>query len=109
MIIPGLLQYIYGYRYNPSVADAFTDDVAIIRHNLSDQTLLVRDKFDFYKILEASTDLKIVNELQDKADIAVLGSLEGEHENYALSRIITSPRRDNSDIIYLYTYTEKGE
>ena len=109
MIIPGLLQYIYGYRYNPSVADAFTDNVAIIRRNLSDQTLLVRENLDFYKILEESTDLKIVGEVQDKADIAALGKMEGEHKNYTLSRIITSPRRDNSDIIYLYTYTEKGE
>ena len=109
MIIPGLLQYIYGYRYNPSVADAFTDNVAIIRRNLSDQTLVVRENTDFYKILEESTDLKVVGEIQDKTDIAVLGKLEGAHEDYVLSKIITSPRRDNSDIIYLYTYTEKGE
>ena len=109
MIIPGLLQYIYGYRYNPSVADAFTDNVAIIRHSLSNQTLLVRENTDFYKILEESTDLKVVSEIQEKGDIAVLGKMEGAQENYALSRIITSPRRDNSDIIYLYTYTEKGE
>ena len=109
MIIPGLLQYIYGYRYNPSVADAFTDNVAIIRRNLSDQTLVVRENTDFYKILEESTDLKVVGEIQDKTDIAVLGKLEDAHENYVLSKIITSPRRDNSDIIYLYTYTEKGE
>ena len=107
MIIPGLLQYIYGYRYNPVVADSFTNNVAIIRRNLTDQTLLVREQFDFYKILEASTNLKIVSEIQDKADIAVMGTLDDEH--YQLSQIIASPRRDNSDIIYLYTYTEKGE
>ena len=107
MIIPGLLQYIYGYRYNPVVADSFTNNVAIIRRNLSDETLLVREHFDFYKILEASTNLKIVSEVQDKADIAAIGTLD--KENYKLTQIITSPRRDNSDIIYLYTYTEKGE
>ena len=40
-------------------------------------------------------------------EIAVLGNLEEIPENYHLSRIITSPKADNSDIIYLYT--EKGE
>ena len=109
MIIPGLLQYIYGYRYNPSVADSFSNNVAIIRQNLSDQTLLVRENYDFYKILEASTNLKIVDTIEEKKDIAVLGSLGESQGNYTLSQIITSPRRDDSDIIYLYTYTEKGE
>ncbi len=109
MIIPGLLQYIYGYRYNPSIADSFSDKISIIRQNLSDQTLLVREHYDFYKILEASTELSIVDSIQDKKDIAVLGPLGESGENYTLSRIITSPRRDDSDIIYLYTYTEKGE
>ena len=109
MIIPGLLQYIYGYRYNPNVADSFSNNVAIIRQNLSDQTLFVRENYDFYKILEASTDLKIVDKIEEKKDVAVLGSLGESQGNYNLSQIITSPRRDDSDIIYLYTYTEKGE
>ena len=109
MIIPGLLQYIYGYRYNPNVADSFSNNVAIIRQNLSDQTLFVRENYDFYKILEASTNLKIVDKIEGKKDVAVLGSLGESQGNYNLSQIITSPRRDDSDIIYLYTYTEKGE
>lgn len=109
MIIPGLLQYIYGYRYNPSVADSFSSTVTIIRENLSEQTLLVRDNYDFYKILEASTNLRIVDTIEDQKEIAVLGPLDESVKNYTLSRIITSPSRDDSDIIYLYTYTEKGE
>ncbi len=109
MIVPGLLQYIYGYRYNPNVADAFSDKISIIRNNLSDQTLLVRENYSFYKILEASTDLKVTDEIKGEPSIAVLGALGNVQENYAVSQIITSPRRDDSDIIYLYTYTEKGE
>lgn len=109
MIIPGLLQYIYGYRYNPNIAGSFTTNVSIIRYNLSDQILLVREHYDFYKILEASTNLQIVDRIEDQKDIAVLGALDDSSDNYMLSRIITSPRRNDSDIIYLYTYTEKGE
>lgn len=109
MIVPGLLQYIYGYRYNPNVADAFSNNISIIRRNLTNQTLLVQKNYDFYKMLEDSTELKIVNEFDGKSDVAVMGNMNVSHENLELSRIITSPRRDNSDIIYLYTYTEKGE
>ena len=109
MIIPGLLQYIYGYRYNPRVADNFSDCLTVIRQNLSDQTLLVTKNYDFYKILEASTDLKITDKIENQGDISVLGTLDDAQDDYMLSRIITSPRRNNSDIIYLYTYTEKGE
>ena len=109
MIISGLLQYIYGYRYNPRVADNFSDCLTVIRQNLSDQTLLVTKNYDFYKILEASTNLKITDKIENQGDISVLGTLDDAQDDYILSRIITSPKRNNSDIIYLYTYTEKGE
>lgn len=110
MIIPGLLQYVYGYRYNPIVADDFSDELEVILSNLEDETLLVYDNYDFYKILESSTDLKIIDSLDDNAgSLAVLGQLENGGGDYVLSRIITSPKRDNSDIIYLYTFTEKSE
>ena len=109
MITSGLLQYIYGYRYNPSVANEFSDTLNVVRSNLGNETLLAQEHYDFYKILEASTELSVINELEEPVDnLAVLGKLEGKN-NYALRRIITSPMRDNSDIIYLYTFTEQGE
>jgi hypothetical protein len=70
----------------------------------------VFDNLDFYKILERSSDVKIINTLEEKNDrIAFLGKPEDLDEHYRLTQIITSPMRDNSDIIYLYTYTEKVE
>ena len=113
MIIPGLLQYVYGYHYNPNVASQFNDNVEIIRKNLgggdlSNGTLLVKEHYAFYKILEESTDLTVVEKMEAPGDVAVLGRLDDPH-GYEISRIITSPMSDNSDIIYLYTYIEKGE
>lgn len=112
MIIPSLLQYVYGYRYNPSVAGRFYYDLAIIRENLTDETLVVSEHYDFYKILEDSTEIKIVEgtagfDSEPVGDLAILRSKVAENDKYALSRIITSPMRENSDIIYLYTV--KGE
>lgn len=108
MIIPSLLQYIYGYRYNPSVATKFSYDLQIVRENLSDQTLVVGENYEFYKILEGSTGIRVIPELGEEktGNLAILRG-QTDNKNYRLSRIITSPMMENSDIIYLYT--EKGE
>ena len=103
MIIPGLLQYIYGYRYNPNIANEFSDTLSVIRKNLTDEALLTQDKYDFYRILEASSDVKVIENFDGEEKIATLGKWETKPAEYTLSQIITSPMRDNSDIIYLYT------
>ncbi len=109
MILPNLLQYIYGYRYNPNVANEFDYNLNVIRRNLTNENLVVYENYDFYKILESSTDLTVSNELGENGAVAVLGKLDEKPKNYRLSRIITSPMRDNSDIIYLYTIEELKE
>ena len=110
MLMPSLLQYIYGYRYNPSVANEFNYDLNVIRKNLTDETLFVSENYDFYKILEKSTSLTVVNSFDAETSglptVAFLHQTT-EAENYTLNRIITSQMRENSDIIYLYT--EKGD
>ena len=109
MIIPSLLQYIYGYRYNPNVADDFSDTLTVVRENLTNQNLFVGEEdYRFYKILEASSEIKVFDSNTEwTGEVAVLKNIEEKQENYQLSRIITSPKVDNSDIIYLYV--EKGE
>ena len=110
MIVPQLLHYVYGYRYNPYVASEFSDKLNVIRSNLDNQVLLVREDYAFYKILENKTGIVVVDSvesLQDQDELAVLGNSDPP-QNYTLSRIITSPKKDNSDIIYLYT-VNKGE
>ena len=108
IILPSLLQYVYGYRYNPNVVGQFSQELSIIRKNLKDETLLVDpDNYIFYKILEDSTDIIVDCDYDEMP--ARLASMNAsiEDENYTLERIITSPMRENSDIIYLYTV--KGE
>ena len=54
-------------------------------------------------------EILVEKNIEETEKLAVLGKLEDKPEQYTLSQIITSPMRDNSDIIYLYTYTEKVE
>lgn len=107
MLVPGSLQYIYGYRYNPNIANEFSYTLEIIRENLTDETLYTVDEnSNFYKILEDSSDLTVTDTIEG-ARVAFLGKPEKPPKNYVLDRIITSQMRENSDIIYVYV--EKGE
>ncbi|MBR3168828.1 hypothetical protein IKF23_00080 [Candidatus Saccharibacteria bacterium] len=59
-------------------------------------------------MLEDSTTLKVVGKIEEsKTDKMAILKSQTDSENYQLSRIITSPMKENSDIIYLYTV--KGE
>ena len=110
MIVPNLLQYIYGYHYNPNVVPEFDYKLTVIRENMSDGILVVEQDYDFYKILEESTEIRVMDALPEQHEnVSLLYAPETMPEGYKLERIITSPMRDNSDIIYSYTYTEKGE
>lgn len=108
MIVPSLSQYIYGYKYNPSVANQFNNNLSIIRSNLNDETLVIPEntlEYNFYKILESDTNVRVVSKLNEDVSgtVASLTKLEEVPEHYTLTRIITSAKSDNSDIIYLYT------
>ena len=114
MIIPGSLQYIYGYRYNPNIANEFSYDLEVIRENLTDEVMIVgEDDFDFYQILQDSSAVRVVKTAEEgkklaKETIAYLGKPEKAPENYYLLRIVTSPMRENSDIIYIYAKSGAG-
>ncbi len=123
MIIPGSLQYIYGYRYNPNIANEFSYDLDVIREALADETLVVGERFDFYQILQDSMQVRVSRTTEEGVKmikerktenteaseaLAFLGKPEKVPENYYLYRIVTSPMRENSDIIYVYTKSEAG-
>ncbi len=109
MILPNILQNMYGYRFNPSVANHYTNNLSIVREKLTNETIVAEPdsiEYSFYKILEDSTDLKVVNEVTTDKALAFLNKPEKTPAGYQLSRIITSEKSDNSDIIYLYTVVE---
>ncbi len=111
MILPSLLQYIYGYRYNPNVAISFTNNLSIINANLTNEKLVIpadSPELGLYEILADMTNIKVINEVtpETTGTIAYLGKPTVIPANRTLSRIITSEKTNNSDIIYLYTEGE---
>ncbi|MDO4967295.1 MAG: hypothetical protein Q4E70_00805 [Candidatus Saccharibacteria bacterium] len=121
MITSDISHFIFGYRYNPAVANQFTNDLSLIRNHVEDGSTLVvlnESEYNFYKILADTAlinhkDIKIVNRLPEKTEkkLATLGQIEenleeGEtsaFENYNLDRIVTNSKSQNSDRIYLYS------
>lgn len=106
MIVSSTLHFVFGYRYNPAVANEFNDDLSLIYQQLEPEaTILIPAgtlEYDFYKILEQSTDLRIVSSLADASKpLATLGQT-AIGSPYTLERIITSSKSTNSDRIYIY-------
>lgn len=115
MIAGGISHFIFGYRYIPVVADAFTNDVELVQKHIEPgSTIYIIDRpieRDFFKIFE-DTDLHytISDTIPDESELpenyATLG-----HQNIpgTIKTIITSPKFENSDRIYLYTRNQPVE
>lgn len=111
MLVSSLTHYIFGYRYNPVVANEFTDDLALIYEKVDKGTTILIPagtlNYDFYKILEGKGDYIVTSNTPSSKDkestpvVATLGKWPAKLP-YDLSRIITSSKSTNSDRIYIY-------
>lgn len=112
MIIGGISHFLYGYRYIPMVADEFNNDLTLVRDNVpAGSNIYIIDRpvaYDFFKILETgSGSYHIFNTLPETTSSSEIYATLG-HTNIIgeLAEIITSPKLENSDRIYLYTGLE---
>ncbi len=109
MIIGGISHFIFGYRYVPMVADEFLDDLTLVRKNIQpNSTLYVVNNevaYNFYKILETNENFCIVANVFPNTDQypTQYATLEHLEVPGTLKSIITSPKNENSDRIYIYT------
>ncbi len=105
-IISGSTHYIFGYRYNPAVANQFQDDLTIIRNQLEPNTTLLISggtlEYDFYHILDAQGFCTVTSTPETAtAPVASLGKWS-TYLKYLLYCIIPSPKSNDSDRIYIY-------
>ncbi len=119
MTLPALNHYAFGYRYTPAVANEFENDLSLIEENLTSETfLLLKEKtLDdyFYRVYEdREHKITVINDLdtlknQVGKNVATLGKPETPlPSDYSLIRIITSPKSNNSDRIYIYKYAKNS-
>ncbi len=129
IITSDISHFIFGYRYNPAVANEFSNDLVLVRSKIEENTTLVvtdKTEYDFYKLLEKkpfvdianSKSITIANEVPEEPidKLATLGLIEeelaeGEEsvlKDYTLTRIITNSKLTNSDRIYIYELKKSG-
>lgn len=113
MLFSDISNFVFGYRYNPSVANQFNTDLALVNTHLEDgATLLVpkdTTEYDFFKILEkGKKHLSVTDELSNfnGNQLASLRKWEGKTDNFTINRIITSPKSQESDRIYIYSVNQ---
>lgn len=108
IIVSDISHFVFGYRYNPPVANQFHNDLTLITTQLEpDTTLLLSSgttEYDFYSILADQGRLNLTSTTPTKSDtrVASLGKWPVTN-NLQLNRIITSSKSSNSDRIYIYT------
>lgn len=114
MIYGGITHFLYGYRYVPMVADEFNNDVTLVQENLTQgETLYVINdeiSYNFLKILQENHTFTIENQIPAPDQLPTKYATLG-HQNIPgeLNTIITSPKSDNSDRIYMYTSNQALE
>ena len=117
IIVPNLTYFIYGYRYTPAVANNFNNDLELVIENLDEEITLIaaEDSLDykFYEIyIDRTHSLNLAPDLSNLrfGSIATLGAYSPENpeilKKLTLKKIITSPKSDNSDRIYIYNIGE---
>ena len=110
IIISDLSHYVFGYRYNPPVANNFHTDLALLHKNLQPgDTLLVgqdQTDFEFYKLLGIKNPQVSITQTLPKTTstrLVTLGKPAVKPKKAHLNRIISSAKSQNSDRIYMYT------
>lgn len=108
MIYGGINHFLYGYRYIPMVADEFNNDIELVAENIDyGTTLYVINNdvaYNFFKILEERGENRVTDILPEEDEnypkhFATLGLTP---VSGSLERIITSPKSNDSDRIYIY-------
>ena len=119
MITSDITHFIFGYRYNPAVANLFSNDLQLVKEHVEENTILVTStdlEKDFYSILEnkriigTNKQIKVTNKIDatiGATSFATLRNIEDEKnaeffKGYKLDKIITNSKTENSDRIYIY-------
>lgn len=107
MIVGGISHFLFGYRYVPMVADKFNNDIELVSNNLEPGTTLYiignPVEYEFLEILDTIGTYHVENKLPETEDLPKsFATIEHQAVDAEINNIITSPKYDNSDRIYIY-------
>lgn len=107
MIVGGISHFLFGYRYVPMVADKFNNDIELVSNSLEPGTTLYiignPVEYEFFGILDTLGTYHVENKLPETEDLPKnFATIEHQAVDAEINNIITSPKYDNSDRIYIY-------
>ncbi|MDR1032863.1 MAG: glycosyltransferase family 39 protein [Candidatus Nomurabacteria bacterium] len=107
--LTSVLHFVFGYHYSPQVAKHYSDDLTLVRNNMSDGTVILAKhdslEYDFYKLLERREKVTVLSALPEerpKQLIAIGKQGAATSSNLTLIRIVTSGRIDDANRLYIY-------
>ncbi len=101
LVFSGADRYINGYRYDPSIAPNFSNDLKLIPKDVKN-VVVANNEFDFYQVV-AKYNKKFIVTLTPTTDtFLATRNAKQNIADYQISRIITSQKSNQSDRFYLY-------
>lgn len=100
LITTGLIRYVYGYHYTPSVATLFSRDLRLLPEDTR-QLVTTKDEAPFYVSVSKYRDDLIVVETPTDPTFTVTRQARKEFEGYSVERIITTPYKNDADRFYV--------
>ena len=105
LISTGLIRYIYGYQYNPSVVPLFSEDLKLLPKEAT-QIVVSPEEKDFYNaIARYRDDLRVVDSPTDDTFI-VTRDARRTFEGYRIDKIVVNERSSDADRFYVMKRAE---
>lgn len=100
LISTGLVRYIYGYHYTPSVATLFSRDLRLLPQDTK-QLITSDGEAAFYTSVAKYRDGLVVVETPTEATVTATREARKELKGYSVDRIITNPYKNDADRFYV--------
>lgn len=101
LIASGLMRYVYGYHYSPTVAPLFSKDLALIPKDTKELVVSPSEK-DFYtSVAKFNSSFKVVTAPTGKTFVVTRAEAY-QFSGKKIIQIITDPHTQNADRLYVY-------
>lgn len=112
MIFGGITHFLFGYRYVPMVANEFNNDITLVKQHVEPHSTIYvinnEAEYHFLEILQKQGLYEVADQLPEENLPTMFATIEHSPVDKAeLHNIITSPKSDNSDRIYIYSAIEQ--
>lgn len=103
LISSGVIRYVYGYYYNPSAANLFSNDISLLPEDTT-QLITNSEERPFYEAISGyKKDSFEVSDKPTSEKVVTTRNAKLNSKEYTLSKIITNNRIENADRFYIYT------